>query len=75
MRKKYYAVCYAHVCRWEQAGSESEAARLAFGLVDAERMTVREFPGNPKYMPVYRRSAWLTELFQRHKEKTGNEIK
>ncbi len=74
-RAKYFAVCYAHVCRWEKAKTATEAARLAFGMVDPDRMTVREFPANPKYMPLKVRVPFLEALFARHKEKTGSEIK
>lgn len=33
MRKKYYAVVAAGLVRMEKAKNESEAARLAFGMV------------------------------------------
>lgn len=78
-RKRFWAVCCGHVCRWAQALTASEAVYDAFGIHPnrwhAPRITVREFPSNPKYMPLYKRNAFLEALFARHKETTGIEIK
>lgn len=70
----YFAVCYGHQCRWEKANNAREAARLAFGIVDSDRMTVRRFPANPKYTPLKTRTPWLNDLYARHEEKTGSKI-
>jgi hypothetical protein len=73
-KKRYWAVCYSHVCRWAHAESMTGAALQAFGLADEKRMTVAEFPGNPRYIPQYVRKPLLEALFKRHKEKTGCDI-
>jgi hypothetical protein len=86
MRKKYWAVCYGGHCRWagpfatqEEAVWDAFGVRLAQleGLTRSEEfsITVREFPKNPKYMPLKDRTPFLEALYARHKEKTGNEIK
>lgn len=71
---KYWAVCYAHVCRWEKASTATEAAKLAFGVVASDRMTIRQFPSNPKYMSYKKRQEFLEPLYKRHEEKTGTKI-
>ena len=71
----YYAVCYAHVCRWEKAKSATQAAMLAFGIADSERMTVMEATFNPKYASQKKKKEFLEKIEARHKEKTGNTIK
>lgn len=71
---KYYAVCYGHVCRFEKASTAAEACRLAFGLVDTDRMTVRTLPVNPIQLSFIKRKAFLEPLYKRHKEKTGSVI-
>jgi hypothetical protein len=79
VHKKYWAVCYGHVCRWATGATASDAMFDAFGIrpsrFDAARVTVRQFPGNPKYMALKRRNPWLEDLFKHHKEKTGVEVK
>ena len=72
---KYYAVCYGHVCRWEQGETAAKAALNAFGLVDIHRMTVAQFPRNPRYMSRKKKEEFLNPLFKRHQEKTGSMIK
>lgn len=75
-RKRYWAVCYGHVCRWSQLAENATAAcKYTFGCVIPDKMTVREFPSNPKYIALYKRNAFLEELFKRHQEKTGEVIK
>lgn len=80
VKKRYWAVCYAHVCRW--AGpclTGSDACHEAFGVRPdhwhAQFLTAWPFPNNPKYMPLYKRKEFLEKLFARHLEKTGNEVK
>jgi hypothetical protein len=70
----FFCVAYGTTIRWEKAKSESEAAKLAYGLVDTNRMTVKQFPANPKYMPRKKIDAVQAELCKRHEEKTGNKI-
>lgn len=75
MRKKYWAVAYATSVRY--AGPVETAVKAcleAFGIVDHERMTVREFPSNPKYLPQYKLKEFLESLAKRHLEKTGNKL-
>ena len=72
LKMKYFAAAYAHVCRTEKARSKKEAAQMAFGLVDAQRMTVMEYPSNPKYLPAYKKTAFIEQLAKRHHEKTGS---
>jgi hypothetical protein len=76
-REKWWAVAYGNVVRWEKAATAHQAAMRAFGLVDAERMTVRQFPGGgrPSTMPIYRRNLFIRDLAARHEEKTGIVIK
>jgi hypothetical protein len=70
----YYAVAYGHVIRYEQADQESEAARLAFGMVDTRRMTVRKLPKSPKYLSHAKLFAENQELAKRHFHKTGSTV-
>lgn len=74
MKKKYYAVAYANAVRYSHAVTAADAALQAYGIVDADRMTVREFPGNPKYAPNYKKKEFMENLAKRHKEKTGNDL-
>lgn len=78
-RKRFWAVCYGHVCRWSQADTPRAAVLDAFGIkitaFDTDRITVWEFPGNPKYIAIYQRNEFLEALFKRHQEKTGSVIK
>ncbi len=73
MANKYWAVCYGHVCRWAQADSPQMAAQQAFGTSPA-RCTIRQFPSNPKYLPLRQRTPFLEELYKRHEEKTGVKV-
>jgi hypothetical protein len=74
-KKRYWAVCYGTVCRWAgPCETESKAALEAFGYDDVERMTVLPFPGNPKYLSLAKRAAFIDKLSARHEEKTGNKI-
>lgn len=77
LREKWWAVAYGNAVRWEKALTAHGAAMLAFGLVDTERMTVRQAPGGgrPSSMPIYRRNLFIRDLAARHKEKTGSVIK
>lgn len=74
-KKGYFAIAYGHVIRW--AGpclTPTQAAIQAFGYADAEKMTVRRFPSNPRYMAQYKRREFQDALAKRHKEKTGSII-
>jgi hypothetical protein len=72
---RYWAVCYAHVCRWSRAASASEAAMDTFGVRLDDRMTVVEAPWNPRYAAQYRKMEFLEEVAKLHKDRTGHVIK
>ena len=68
----YFAVAYGHVIRYEKADRESEAARLAFGMVDTHRMTVRLLPKSPRCLTVAGSRVENEALAKRHFHRTGS---
>ena len=73
-RNRYWAVAYGHVIRWAgPCQTPDEAAYEAYGIRlnrwDRDRVTIQEFPGNPKYMPLYKRRQLLEALENRHNAK------
>jgi len=74
-RRKYYVVAYGNQIRWAGPCNGLRAAAIeAWGMLDTDRMTVREVPGNPKRIPHYKKTLFLNSLAERHFEKTGNSI-
>lgn len=74
-RRRYWAVAYAHVIRWAgPCETLQEASKEAFGIMDTERITCLECPGNPKYMAQYKKKEFLEKLETLHKKRTGNVI-
>jgi hypothetical protein len=70
----WYACCWGTVVRWGKGHSAVEAAKYAFGLYDANRMTIEKFPTNPRYTSQKKIKEFQSKLFVKHKERTGREI-
>lgn len=70
----FYAVAYGHVIRYEKAGSEREAAKLAFGMVDVHQMTVRRLPKSLRSLSRAKRLAENQALAKRHFRRTGSVV-
>lgn len=68
----FYAVAYAHVVRSEKADDVHHAMKLAFGIVDDDRMTVVQLPKVPRSMSQKAVVEMQRKLAVRHFHRTGN---
>lgn len=69
----FYAVAYAHVCRYEKADDPAHAILLAFGVREAEdRATVRRLPKSPRSMSKKALREEQRLLAKRHFHRTGS---
>lgn len=68
----YFAVAYGHVIRYEKANTMTEAARLAFGVHDVSRTTVRQLPKSPRGLSHTAKLKECAALAVRHFAKTGS---
>jgi hypothetical protein len=66
-----YLIAYGHCIRCERANMPGEAMRLAYGMEDSDRMTLRRIPGLARAMSKKAVHEHQRQLAIRHFNRTG----